>query len=77
MLRKESLISGYSWEGRERGESPSPRAAPICRAELAPLLFVQFVGKAPAEQAPLYRQTAARFEETVAPTGIGPAFRKD
>ena len=69
LLRKESLISGYSWEGRERGESPSPRAAPICRAELAPLLFVQFVGKAPAEQAPLYRQTAARFEETVAPAG--------
>jgi len=30
-------------------------AAPIRRAELAPLLFVQFMSKAPAEQAPLYR----------------------
>ncbi len=49
-LRRESLTPGYSWKGRESGESPSPpRVAPTCRAELAPLLFVQFVGKAPAE----------------------------
>ncbi len=43
-------------------------AAPTCRAELAPLRPSPRTERRAAEQAPLYRQTAARFEETVAPT---------
>ena len=45
--------------GLSRESLIAAMAAPTCRAELAPLLFVRLVGKASAEQAPLYKEAAA------------------